>query len=315
MKIFNLITFIFAIVFLQSCNRNEEISVQKITDTEKIQTIINSGIKGIPFPEGSTAYKLANNQTKITLPEDVYFVVKNQKGEVFRVRELGVRCTCSKGSGCSPANVKGQFFCVMNEDCKTCSSSPAVIGGKDNTEVDMNQRVEIVGVMNENKELGSFGKEKGLLTITDGGIQYGITEDFFKCKEVQDYLIKTIIATHSLITKSDYKQTEKDVQMDKAYLQKHKAGIESLYNEVIYVKTNFFGNNVLFPYPKKLMEKWEDPNLITFTAREVDEDLGNSACTCQKGEGCTLRSAWVPLPGVGSIKYCDAGGCTICTLK
>lgn len=285
MKKLELIVILFIILLMNSCNRNGEIEVREITDKQKIEELQKSGVKGIPFPEGSKVLKLSSNEdntTKIILPEDVYFVVKNEKGDVFRISEMGVRCTCSRGSGCSPVSVKGSFYCVMNDGCKTCSSSSFLI-----KEMGLGQKLQIVGMMDENKGIVPFAKEKTLFHTTESVHQYGITEDFFKCKEVK----KSLEEIYSFI----YSDKIPD------FITNNSSQIPSGY---VYTKIDFYGNNILVPVPKNDI----DANSVFYSLKDLEDNIGEISCTCYKGKGCKSGSMF-------GAKYCDAGSCTDCAMK
>lgn len=270
---------------LSSCHRDQVIDVPEITDEAEIIQLKNSSIKGIPFPEGSVATQLASKDIiKILLPDEMYFVVKNEKGEVFRVEELGVRCTCSKGSGCSPVRYDGEYYCVMDSDCKTCSSKSIAFfelaEGKKSQ-----QEVTIVGVMNEIRGVAAFSKTKGVFTITKGTKQYGITEDFFKCREVMEELNNMYTFIY-----------RKNVP---AFILNNSADVPANY---VYIKMDFFGNNILVPVPREQVEE------EILAANFEIEDGGKVTCSCLRGSGCKSKSFL-------GVKYCDAGNCSDCALK
>lgn len=289
MKELKLIVILFIILLMNSCNRNGEIEIPKITDKQKIEELKKSGVKGIPFPEGSKVIKLSSNGsdiTKIVLPEDVYFVVKNNKGEVFRISEMGIRCICTRGVGCSPVKALGDYYCVMQDGCRACSSRPALL-------VDgilLGEEVEVVGVMNENRGIAPFAKKKDLFHISESSHQYGITEDFFKCKEVK----KGLEEIYSFI----YSDKIPDFIIN---------NFSQIPSDYAYTKIDFYGNNILIPVPKKDIRE-NDDIFYYLSDLEGNNIKASPVCTCYKGNGCKLSSMF-------GAKYCDAGSCTDCAMK
>lgn len=291
MKELKLIVAMFIILLMNSCNRNGEIEVSEITDKQKIEELQKSGVKGIPFPEGSKVLKISssgNDITKIVLPEDVYFVVKNKQGNVFRISEMGVRCTCSRGSGCSPVKYDGSYYCLMNAGCKVCSSRSSVIDDLVPVDDVLGESIEIVGVMDVNKGVTQFSSKKGLLKVTKSNHQYGITEDFFKCEEVK----KELELLYSFI----YSDKIPDFIVNNS---------SKIPNGYVYTKVNFYGNNILIPIPKEDI----DDNTISYSSHDLEDEIGEKvSCTCYKGNGCKLGSLF-------GAKFCDAGSCTDCAMK
>ena len=132
---------------LSSCSMEDEINVQEITSKNVIAEIKATGAKGIPFPEGSKATTLGSKDfVKITLPEDVYYVIKDEEGNVSRVSTLGIRCKCLKGAGCSPGTYDGRYFCTA--ELGACSLCEVHAGLIESLSAKGEQKeVQIVGVM------------------------------------------------------------------------------------------------------------------------------------------------------------------------
>ena len=279
MKTINFILYVFIGFLLCSCSRNEEINVKELTDQAKIAKIQQSGIKGIPFPLDSKAVDTeVHDVIKISLPEDVFFVVKDSKGEVYRLPEAGVRCTCTQGTGCSPVKYDGDYYCVMNENCSVCSMKTTRIGS--------NEVIEIIGLMDERKPVKLFANVSGKFTTNVSKHQYGISEDFFKCKEVRNEIAN--------LYKVIYGENIPD------FIKNNSFNIPTNYT---YTKVDFFGNEILVPIPKT-SSIINDLNL-----KIVDPgDRGGVSCKCYKGSGCVLKSML-------GTKYCDAENCSDCALN
>ncbi len=279
MKTIKFLIFIFFGLLLSFCSKkNEEINVKELTDQAKIATIQESGIKGIPFPTGSKAIETdIYDVIKISLPEDVFFVVKDSKEKVYRLSEAGVRCTCTQGEGCSPVKYGGDYYCVMNKNCNVCSMKTTRIG--------INENIQIIGVMDERKPVKLFSSKNGMFTTNTEVHQYGISEDFFKCKEVQTEINNIYTVFYG-----------KDAP---AFIKNNNFEIPKDYT---YTKVNFFGNNILIPIPK-------NSSIINdFNLKLVDPESAGASCKCYNGSGCVLKSML-------GTKYCDAGNCSDCALN
>ena len=147
---------------LSSCSMEDEINVQEITSKNVIAEIKATGAKEIPFPEGSKATTLGSKDfVKITLPEDVYYVVKDEEGNVSRVSTLGIRCKCLKGAGCSPGTYDGRYFCTA--ELGACSLCEVHAGLIESLSAKGEQKeVQIVGVMDEREDkFGAYAKRGG----------------------------------------------------------------------------------------------------------------------------------------------------------
>ncbi|MDO4224806.1 MAG: hypothetical protein Q4C75_02820 [Bergeyella zoohelcum] len=290
MKIVNFVLLMLVGFLFNSCSREEVMEIPEITNKETILKLQESGVRGIPFPEGSQAIRVASEVDimKIVLPKEVYFVVKNEEGKVFKISEIGVRCRCSLGSGCSPISAMGQYFCLMNDGCKVCSSKPVTEVTPNSGKFDEN--VTIVGVMDERRGLAVFSDKKGLFSTNESAKQYGITEDFFECKEVKSALEDFYNAVYGNNIPDFIKNNTG--KLPKGH---------------VYIKIDLFGNNILLPTPKYDKDGYE----MFSDVEEIDGDIGEiegTLCRCYKGKGCTLGSKF-------GAKYCDAGKCSDCALK
>jgi len=66
------------------------------------------------------------------------------------------------------------------------------------------------------------------------------------------------------------------------------------------VQVEIFGNNALIVMPTASIQS----SMISYLDGE------NTACNCKKGTGCVLKSILF-----GHVQYCDATGCTKCTMS
>ncbi|QHN64935.1 hypothetical protein [Bergeyella cardium] len=275
---------------LSSCSMEDEINVQEITSKNVIAEIKATGAKGIPFPEGSKATTLGSKDfVKITLPEDVYYVIKDEEGNVSRVSTLGIRCKCLKGAGCSPGTYDGRYFCTA--ELGACSLCEVHAGLIESLSAKGEQKeVQIVGVMDEREDkFGAYAKRGGFGQIErekEPTIQYGITEDFFKCKEVHEALMEL----YSAVYRTHYDEEIPDFI---------KSNSDTIPSDHVYIRASLFGNTVFLPTPKELAIE---------AGLEMVDDISKIHCTCSQGTGCTKDRVYV-------VVFCNAGNCSDCTMS
>ncbi|WP_234111724.1 hypothetical protein [Chryseobacterium sp. R2A-55] len=277
------ISFIFILFFgllLSSCTRNEEINVKELTDQVQIDNLQKSGIRGIPFPKSSKAMRVKDDVTDIILPDDVFFIAKilsgENAGQVINTSVARVTCSCTKGSGCSPVVYSGNYYCVMNSGCTSCSMSTSANKN--------NESLQIVGIIDTRNPVKFFAKQESRFTVKEVSVpnQYFISEDFFK----NEYVKNEINNIYKFIYGENIPE----------FIKTNSNEIPDGYG---YVKANFFGNEIMFPIEKK--NAFMDGIALDFTL------ASKVSCNCSKGSGCKLGS-------ILGTKYCDAGGCTVCTL-
>lgn len=154
------------------------------------------------------------------------------------------------------------------------------------TRIGSNEVIEIIGLMDERKPVKLFANVSGKFTTNVSKHQYGISEDFFKCKEVRNEIAN--------LYKVIYGENIPD------FIKNNSFNIPTNYT---YTKVDFFGNEILVPIPKN-SSIINDLNL-----KIVDPgDGGGVSCKCYKGSGCVLKSML-------GTKYCDAGNCSDCALN
>lgn len=300
MKKLNLFIFIIPIFTLFSCESNEEIEPQNLTDKEIINLIEANNLKGTPFPEGSKIIKTNDPSTSIIkLPEDVFYVIEDTNGETTLASETSLTCKCTQGTGCSPLIYKGDSFCVMNSGCKVCSQSNGYTDeispeGKGTLKKSLiqKQNINIVGVLDKRKGVTILGNNDNMfITKKLETNSYTISSSFFNNKEVKEEL-KNL---YELIYNGNIPQF-------------------IINNEVTpsdygYASVNFYGNYIKIPIPKnynKIMNK----GVESTNSNPVDEifvEDGGGTCKCTQGSGCVYKSML-------GAKYCDAGNCKTCTL-
>ncbi|WP_396178242.1 hypothetical protein [Flavobacterium sp.] len=275
-----------SLLFISCSNDETEVAVETLNaqkDANKIAEILNSGAQGIPFPEGSKVFKISEDEFEIRLPEDVFFLVSvlesnNNKSNIsLEIADISVTCTCSKGKGCSPVKVKGEYYCVMNRGCSTCSMSVSTTGKK--------QNITILGIIDYSAGVSFISEVKSPLTSPqDKIISKTSSEQFLNKPEVK----KALLEFYSVIY---------DNKIPNFILENQDAP-----QGYSYSKVNLFGNEIMIPVKS---------NSISKSLRIASiEEASAVSCTCAKGKGsgCVKKSFM-------GAKYCDAGSCTVCTLS
>lgn len=279
MKKFTLfLVFIIISINITSClqDENSQIEVIELENEQDINKIIESGEIGIPFPEGSQVFKY-DDKYLFKLPQDHYYLVKDKNsGEIFDVDMLGVTCSCTSGSGCSPVSYKGSSYCVMASGCHVCSKTTTA--SKNGFEYD----VEFIGLINEIVGVNFLGKEDLFLVKSNNNkFNYSLTKEFFESEFVKNELH----TLNKLIYNGNIPEfiLNNDIQIP---------------NNYEYVNIDFYGNNFLFILPIEIIK---DLNLDII-------EKSAASCSCSQGTGCKMRKL------LGAV-YCDAGNCTICSLS
>ncbi len=67
----------------------------------------------------------------IQLPENVYFVIRDStSSQIERVSVASVTCKCPSSNGCSPVERGGEYYCVMELGCDTCTTVRSKTNGE-----------------------------------------------------------------------------------------------------------------------------------------------------------------------------------------
>lgn len=253
--------------FFTSCtNDDREITVETLDankDAKRIADIVNSGTEGIPFPEGSKVFKNSEDKFEIHLPKDVFFIVSELDANgninhrrVLEISDVSVTCSCTKGTGCSPVKAQGEYYCVMNSGCTTCTMSTARVGTK--------QNIKILGIIDYNMGVSFVSENKSLLTSSKNKIiSKSISEHFLSKPEVKQALLEF----YSVIY-------DKKVP---TFITENKDA-PSGYS---FSKVNLFGNEIMVPVKSNSISR-------ELGISEIDDAA--VTCSCKSGSGCVKKS-------------------------
>ena len=288
MKQLSILSLVFFLGLFTSCKKEQQIQVREldeIADAKIIQSIQQTGDDGIPFPDGSVAVKLTDGRTKIVLPEGYRFLMVDPETAMLiddgGEEEVGVTCTCTNSTGCSPVKYKSKYYCVMGENCSTCTKSTSSISG---------ESVEIAGVYKENDGITVLSKtpETGLkaeLTSTKNELVGNATSALFQIPRVKQDLLDLYKFIYGKEIPSFILNNEK--QIPKGYK---------------YVAINVYGNEAAIPVPTSQVDESE------YVVDDGEDGATTCKCNDTRPTGCKKSSF------LGAV-FCDAGGCHSCSLN
>ena len=229
----------FATVILSFVSCAQEFNIKildPIKDAKLITEINNSTDRGIPFPPQS---KIIQNQDKtftINLPQNYFYVLQNQQGEVFKYASSGsVTCVCS-GGGCSPVLQGGNEYCVMSS-CNVCSKKSEISNKNGQKET-----VTFLGIYNQ--------EESPIKFIVDTYSENELQRTF----ETQKANFNNLIPT--LFKFSEFEKNLKDF-----YTLIYDGKIPSFitnnqditdYKKYKYAYVSIYGNMALLPVPSTI---------------------------------------------------------------
>lgn len=267
-----------------SCQKEELVDVRELDpklDARFISLIEEMG-NGIPFPDGSTATRLPDGSMKLTLPEGFRYLFSDSKTNMLIEEgggELGVTCTCTSGTGCSPVKFKNKYYCIVEDDCKVCVKSASLLNGNSVNIRGIYKPEAGITMISTKKQNGFFG----LFTSLKSDVIGTPTPTFFELPEVKKQVFELY---HFIYGK----------EIPPFILN----NVETLPKGYVYIAINIMGNEAALPFPT---EKLGSGEYIIAT------DGGDVSCKCNdtKPSGCSLNSVW-------GVKYCSAGSCHSCSL-
>jgi hypothetical protein len=269
---------------LPGCNKETLVEVRALDekiDAKTIELIIQNHDTGIPFPEGSTATKMADGRVKITLPEGYKFLMTDPRtGNIIGGdgSETGVTCNCTTGTGCSPVKYNGKYHCVIENNCKTCTKLTSLIDGTP---------VRIDGVYQPDKAITMVSKEQqegfaSELTSLRSELIGSAFPALFKLEDVKNQLFEIYHFIYG--------------EQIPEFILKNEPIAPSGYQ---YIAINIFGNEAAIPMP---IDKIGNSEYIVAASGGV-----NCKCNDTTPKGCNLHSTF-------GAKYCSSDGCKSCSL-
>ena len=283
---------IMCLLVLISCTKDPEIKIKELdptSDAALIEKIKASGDPGIPFPKGSTAIQLPDGRMKITLPKGYKFLISeigtNNVPYPDDGGAIGVTCTCTKGTGCSPVVARGKYYCVMEDGCDSCTKTTSLI--------EDGEHVDIMGVYNPSLSITLLSKEKqtgilSSLTSQKTDLIGNATSALFKLESTRSDLLKL----YKFIYGNDIP----------SFITNNESSIPKGYK---YVAINIYGNAAAIPVPESQIDEYA-------YVYPGDDGSGGSKVTCKCNDdvpqGCTKKTYL-------AATYCEAGNCRSCSLN
>ena len=246
---------------------------------------------GLLLPIGTKIEKIIDdpNSFQYTLPEGYITIGKNVRtGQATYTTAGKITCSCSSGSGCSPylAVLSGTTYsgCTMSKMCSSCTQRNSRTGA-DNAEMIDSEVVNLNGEISFITESTDFSKIQAANSM------------FVAIEPIQKKLAEFIAAFHGTNKEALYKATS----------------IETMPKNYAMATLNLFGKALLVPIDKDLNSLLGNP--LTNGGFFERARVAAVTCKCENAgsKGCTKGSTTIPF--VGTVNYCDAGGCKTCTLN
>ncbi|MGN0033670.1 MAG: hypothetical protein ACI358_07855 [Candidatus Limimorpha sp.] len=296
MEKFSKIAFIAVfLLVLVGCNKKETVAIRELSDNdyEIVDKLLESGDEGIPLPEGSVVSRNANEVYTITLPKGYSYVVRKYgERSITEEQVIGVTCTCTEGSSCSPVTFDGSFYCIVNNGCYVCQKTLIT-----NNNRGMNQEVELLGLINRNVGITLLCEES--VPVTNNSILNA--SDIIRGKEViHDN------AFEELFEIEDVREMCKTIGE-----AKNKSGLEP--NVLAYV--NFYGNVAAVPMyieEGKFVFQEGDKEYFAMTVPGSPDKKPECRCDDNSRGSCELKTAIIPFVGTGYL--CKSDVCKTCSL-
>ncbi len=294
MKKFSKLAFIAAfLIVLAGCNKKEIVDVIALSDNnyEIVDNILESGDAGIPLPEGSEVSRGANAVYTITLPEGYSYVVrKHGERSITEEPAIGVRCSCSEGTGCQPASYGNNFYCILTDGCSVCQKTLIT-----STNRGADQEVELLGMINRNVGITLLCEES--VPVTDNSIINA--SDIIRGKEV--------IHGNAFI---ELFEIEDVVEMCRIIGE---AKNESKLEPNVFAYVNFYGNVATIPmYIEEGESIYQDGDKEYFAMTNSPNKKPKCICNDNSRGSCELKKVNIPLVGTGYL--CESNGCNSCSL-
>lgn len=311
--------------FFAGCNRSpEEASPDGVADEDIIlgSNTANQSVtlraplnftEGVTLPEGTILSKAEDDPYSLVyqLPKGYKLVgrtvgVTNQLGAPVSTAFGSVTCSCTSGTGCSlyVASLGGKTLigCNLGSRCSQCTKTvtaliaPAVnAGGASFPSTKGKMAIEEADIINFNLGI-SFVTNPQMKAATTSP-----TSAFMELPEVQAAL-------------QAFMKGHQESSLQQVYKAKTMSELPDNY---VLAAMSLYGKLILAPIDSDLNDMLGNKLLNDYVFEKSDEKSGRVAaytCSCDSGgSGCTYGSKSVVL--VGSVKYCNATVCRVCTLS
>lgn len=271
--------------------------------------------EGITLPIGTVLSKAEDDPYSLVyqLPKGYKLVgrmtgVNNKLGAPVSTAYGSVTCSCTAGSGCDPyvaeIGKNTTIGCNLGARCSQCTKKvtallapPTTTGGTGAALPSLKDKVEMAeaGIINFNLGI-SFVTNPEMMAATTSP-----TDAFLELPEVQVALQK-FMTGHQQSNLQQVYEAKTFAELPDSYV----IVAMSLYGKLIFAPIERDLNNLL---ATKLL------NDYVFEKSEAKNGrVAGYSCSCGSGtSGCILGSKSVVL--VGSVTYCSASVCSVCTLK
>lgn len=298
------VTFIALFLTFVSCQKNDELANAPEKqllgpDTDNTSLTLNEPLtlkSGMVLPSGTIISKIPDDPYSLQYELPDSYRVYDKSGRValpeVSTQRGKVTCTCTKGSGCSPyvaSLEKKTIGCNMSSKCTSCDQK---ITNRVGTTIEVPELINL-------------------------NLKTEIIAD-------KDMLSKTTSPTASFF---DLPEVQKELRLFAKAFQH--SNLENVYNANLpgdlpegysMVAISVFGKAVMIPIDADMAPFATGLGNFAYNPHKSAR-VGNIAlpvkamCECSAGnkKGCNYGSRKIPF--VGSIEWCDAGGCTQCSLS
>jgi|GEM_PF-3200991 len=292
--------------------------IKRITLTEE------NNFQGMfKFPKG-TILTLAKGKLHFKLPEGFKLIAKLQPQNAsdanmplaYQTASLSsgsVNCKCEAGSGCNPFIQGDNSGCSSDGSCTRCVMTLSEI--EENGKIPLKNAVmEDAAIVNVAKpSLGCL--RKGSLSL------YKSPKGFiFEDPEVQGEIKKIISIFNSPKDNELIKNTAIDEKLPEGFLyepfalfSKYMVLLPINVDDAYAIKNLGFFDVLGYKLPFNCDGDKPSPYIPFIDGIEREDGFRMATsyrCSCQAGSGCKLNRV-----RVFGVVYCDAGGCTNCTLS
>lgn len=311
--------------FFVSCNRSsEEASPGGVADKDIVLGSNTSNqsvtlreplslVEGITLPVGTILSKAEDDPYSFVyqLPEGYKLIgrtvgANSKLGTPVSTAYGSVTCSCTSGTGCSPyvASLGSQTMvgCNLGSRCTECTKkvtaliAPVIhVGGPALPSIKGKMEIEEADIINFNLGI-SFVTNPEMKAATTSP-----TSVFFELPQVQANLQKFMTG-------------HQESNLQQVYKAKTMSELPDNY---VLAAMSIYGKLILAPIDRDLHTFLGNKLTNEYVFDKSDEKSGRVAgytCSCDSGgSGCIYGSKSVVL--VGSVKYCDATVCRVCTLS
>jgi hypothetical protein len=258
-----------------SINVTDELLTEKLVATAQKDLSL---FDGTFIPKGARAYQLGN-QLRIELPEGYLYVGSSidlaGNRTIVSTQSVTIICTCDESTGgCSPWSQGDKWGCTAGSRCTKYTG----------TRTENNEQLKVGNII-ENGDVISLKEPLEFIQPREVGKYQSAFSEMFEVEEIYDELTDVL----AMMIAPEDREIIANLSLD-----------DPLPANFSKVPLKFMGR-IIFVNVSNSFSMGARLNQVT-----------EASCDCSAGSGCVLEKMWVP--GSGTITYCDALGCSSCSL-